>query len=296
MVSQSREDEITNIANEILGKLRDRRFMKSFIIFEKLITNSYINAFYEEAEFYSERNYLNRHDKLHALRVTLFALKVYEMLSDEMSLRHPFVSGVRPMYGFSILARCQLDPKIRHETADDLTCTCIIFSSFCHDMFKYMDHHNLLAAGQILSIGEDILKNIMTPETIDIVPEILLVKIQKCVAKHGGKSKADSAEEGIVMLSDVLDNDESRIVEASPVEVVLNDPEPVEYFSCKSIRHPMEVKKGMIRKIKITVTLKGDAGWHHVRELYEVTENSGLSNLISLFVNHPDLPGETELE
>ena len=128
-------------------------------------------------------------------------------------------------------------------------------------MTKY---HGLAAAIYTNNIAQEILPYLMTPETNEIGFHMLQAHITKCIIKHSGEFEADSAEEGIVMLADVLDNTEIRIKDAPPHEIVINDPKPIEYFSCKNISNPIEITRGDVKKVNIIVNLKGDAGWHHV--------------------------------
>lgn len=288
-VFNDNESEISNVINEIIEILRRNEFVISRLVFEELITNYYINESYAQSQLHSEMKYINRHDKLHALNVTLFSIKLYELLKNENSLRLLSSRRRRSEFGFSILARCLRDPAISINMAEDLTCTSIVFSSYCHDIFKYMGgRHNLSAAIYVPNIAQCIIPHILSPETIELGYEMLLIKIQSAIEKHDGNVRADFAEEGIVMLADILDNDENRIIESDLKDVIIHDKKPIEYFSCKNITHPIIISEGVEKRVNVIVNLKGDAGWHHVREMYNVLNLSGLINLISLVIFHPE--------
>lgn len=281
-LSLSTREETDAVKSEISKWLKEHEFVKSDLVFSEIVDHPRLMAKYRAAQQYSTKNFLNDHDKLHALNVTSLTLKTFEILKDEMSLRRP------PFFGFYIEQSCRSHIKNpSYLLINDLICICLILSSYCHDMYKFLREHSSGAAYQISSIAEEVLPQIVRPKTIDVIEDIITTS-QRCLQKHSGTTKADTAEEGLVMLGDVLDNDVGRIRRLEPKEVVVKDEKPHEYYGCKNILHPIRVKKGVDKKIDIIATLKNDAGWYIIKEIYKVVINSGFCNLISLFAIHPD--------
>jgi metal-dependent HD superfamily phosphatase/phosphodiesterase len=230
---------------------------------------------------------MNRHDELHGITVAYNALQLFSLIKDDISLRRMAISpsGQREEeFGFSTFLTLSKIFKIEEHISIDLTCAFIIIAAFCHDIYRFKKtDHPSAGAFIVHGIAQDLLSPILNPKYADMGFERFLPIIENCIIKHEGNEEALNVEEGIVMLADVIDNDEERIIEKSPVEILKNDPQPIEYFSCKNISHPITISKGAA-KIDLNVKLKEDAGWHVVHKIMKVAKTSRLFPLMALHV------------
>lgn len=292
MKNLAQNEKNSKVINDICSQLKELEFLSSHLAFEKLIKNQYIDSMYEYCAKDSLNRSINRHDKLHALTVTLNSLKIFKILKDETSLRrlqNPFTG--KDAFGFYLLNALPRLYNIDVELAEDFCCTSILIASYCHDIFRFMTKdHQVGAALLVQNIVKDTLPSLMNPKlTMQIGFEGFMPTIHGSVLRHEGNEEALSAEEGLIMISDVIDNDEERINVTSLKDVILNDQKPIEYFSCKNIYHPVDISRGKReKKVDLTVRLKGDAGWHHVKQMLNVLSNSGLESYISINVKTPE--------
>jgi len=289
MTNSFKNKRFEKIRNETSRLLKELGYITTNIAYEKMVENPYLEGLYENCARDSCNRHINRHDKLHAMTVTLNAINMFVILKDERGLRRYIdpITGNRS-FGFSTLTTLLKLYNVADSTAQDFTCTCIMLSTFCHDMFRFMTRdHPVAAALLIPKFAQEILPSLLSPEMTIIGYERFLPTIQSSIYKHEGIEEALNAEEGLVMLADVIDNDENRIKNASPIDVVLEDPRPIEHFSCKSIYHPVKISKGTLKKIDLTVQLKESAGWYQVHRMVNALKNSLLYPYISLNVILP---------
>jgi len=250
----------------------EKKFINASNVFENLLENRFIRNHYKFSEMFCKERYLNRHGIRHALKSTLYALRLFDILDDQKSLKTSFEFG---FYCYSGL--CNF--------LSDQTCTVILASTFCHDVYKYFEEsHNQPAALIAHEIKGDLEK--VYPEKSD---EFIPV-IERCIWNHGGKKPATCVEEAIVILADGANCAKDRLLgNFSEEEIMQNDKKPIEYFSCQDIEK-VQVLRGENIPVNVNFFINGKAAWHQISRFNERLKNSKLSNYVEIFVYFNDIP------
>jgi metal-dependent HD superfamily phosphatase/phosphodiesterase len=285
MARLTRPELAQKTINDTYRLLRQEGFHTANLVFEALIKDLAIDAHYAKSEQASERWFINRHDKTHAIRTTYNAMMLFAGLVNELSLlrRGKDQETGQDLFGFDIIRDCHIF-GIDNVTANDFTGACLVVASFCHDMYKFLrEAHDAIAVLMVGNIVRRTLEPMLHVSLADVGLDMFMPTIESAVFRHGGNENALSAEEGIIMISDVMDNDELRVLDIDLAKVIKYDKDPMQYISCIGIRHPVQIQRpGEQKLLEVVFRLKTDAGWLHVIEMRETLLKSGLGNLISL--------------
>jgi metal-dependent HD superfamily phosphatase/phosphodiesterase len=271
--------------------LESMHFVNTRLILETLLDNEDINSDYKKAEINSANRFINRHDKLHALKTTLYSLKIFSALRDDVAIWD--CSASLPALKFET-------PKYFYESEvfdlqfiKECACAVVMVASYLHDLCKYMKKHSE-AAGIYTRIKlPQWLQPLTNPKmltTADYIRAELCPLVSNCITKHEAKDPAENAEEGIVMLSDKLDNDMHRIRGEFPPEVVLRkDKNPIEYYSCRAVQVRVDTSTdNRDRPIFVEFQLADNSGWHQAHRFLKAMRRSGLKKFIRFSIAFND--------
>jgi metal-dependent HD superfamily phosphatase/phosphodiesterase len=268
--SKEYRNQYESTLGEIRKNLRSKENLNSLLTFEALIENDYINNRYKYAEVDNDNRFLNRYDKLHALKVTSYSLKLFDALKHEDELIHK-----------ARISKLQFTTMALYELPQDYSCMTVVTAAYTRNICEYMLHHNLAAALMISREFEN-LRFLDSPERSRV--NRILPIIEQCILlQEGGGVKAQNVEQAIVMLADSTDNDKDRNRGTfGEAEVVRNDRNPIEYLACRDVESVKIGPSEHGKLVEATFELTGEAGWYQVHNFYRALENSGLANLIAL--------------
>jgi len=277
--SSEYENHYKNIFDEIVRTLRKTDNFNTLLTFENLLQNDFINDRYAYVQIDNDYRFLNRHDKLHALKVVMYSLRFF----NELKHYDRLISLETPRDEKDI----RFATTALYKLPEDYSCLAVVTAAYVHDMYRYMIDHGLAAALMIQSVFEG-LRLCDRPER-DRVNRIMPI-IEQCIMRHGGDLEAQNAEQAVVMLADSADNDKERTRGTFRVEeVIRRDRRPIEYFSCRDVERVEVGPSAYGKRLDVTFYLLGNAGWHQVHNFYRTLMNSNLGDLIALYVRSPGL-------
>ena len=282
--------QLSQETERIFGILGEMDFANVRVVLEELLDNEDIDNEYNAAMIAAENEFINRHDKLHAVKVVHNALRVYGMLKDIIELQGMTVASSAPAFQASRFI-AQSGRVLDVPLARECSCGVVAVSSYLHDVCKYMKRHDEAAGYYIHEKLPEWLQPLEDPEVAQVkeyLATCLLPLIVTCIQKHTGVDEASNAEEGIVMLADSLDNDKERIRDIYPPEVVLSkDEKPIEYFSCAAVKKISldSVGAGSDRRLSITFGITDNSGWYQVHQFKKAMEKSRLGRFVELSVS-----------
>ncbi len=224
-----------------------------------LFYDATFNAAMRRVENESKRRKINRHDKLHVLKVATHSLKIFKLLclgktniSDSLYLVREGGSLVDSLAAVLIAA-------IAHDIRRDLPDHAKeggIFSSNLAEVLRFFSDSDT-ARNKIMNI------------------------VETSIRGHSGDRKFWELEEGIVYVADALDNDKNRTQPNIEIpEALRSDPKPIEYFASKDIESVEVLDPRGNSLVQIEFHVRGNASFLKINGFLNKLRKAGFDKQI----------------